>query len=806
MSCIAAAVSAVIAAGSTSQERALRRLERRHPLGRDEPVRRLVRAPAGAARCSRRRPCARTLRPARSAAGPTAGSADPPVRHGHLSRPGGPDSGSSRPAVLRVAAGQVLAHGRPRAGPEAGQVGGDLDRAVGGREQGQRQRHPSAGERRVLGHAEHVLHPHRHRRPVGGVVDRRRPARRAASTRPGRAGRARPRAATAAGPAAARRGRGGRGRPGRSRRAGTAPASRRASASSAPIGQVRPRLAERRRAGTPPGPAAASAPSVHGERGRAAVAATRATSAAVVVLARFGRRRSSPSRSASRRRSTRTHELVAVPLQPAVLDDAVEQRRRRRSASTAAPRRMRAPTCACRRGRRRRRTAASASGSSSATHAPAPVRSWNWPGRRACRQAVGEPGEQRQPGPVGIDAVEIEVDAGPPGEVGGPVAQPPDGPPVGAVVAARAGDDGDAQREVGRQLVGPAAHDVALVDERGDDARQRVAGRPATIAGQAGVERAARPSAGRAAVIDAVVVEGAERRASSSARLAPRLRRRRVEERQVARRRAPRRQLEHQPGQVDLGDLGGPVGRPAAVLDLAPQPVGDARLGAPGPPGSLVGRVAADRHRRQARHAGADVEARRPGQPAVDDDPRRPRRSATSRRCRWPARPGAVPAATARARGPARPATARRPAGARRRPARPRPASRSAARRISPMPGRKTSTSPGLVAQRPVTGRRRRPARGGRRAGGAPAHVDGVGAALASTTGTGSPSTPSRRANTAVSAVADIATMRRSGRSVAAASRREGQAEVGRQVALVDLVEDHQRRRRAARGRAAAGG
>ncbi len=83
---------------------------------------------------------------------------------------------------------------------------------------------------------------------------------------------------------------------------------------------------------------------------------------------------------------------------------------------------------------------------------------------------------------------------------------------------------------------------------------------------------------------------------------------------------APCRQLQHQPGQVDLADLGRPVARPGAVVDLAPQAVGDAGLGASRPPCSLIGRVPADRHGRQTGHAGADVEAGRPGQAAVDDD------------------------------------------------------------------------------------------------------------------------------------------------------------------------------------------
>ena len=92
-------------------------------------------------------------------------------------------------------------------------------------------------------------------------------------------------------------------------------------------------------------------------------------------------------------------------------------------ASTAAPRRMRAPD------RLPSRSAATtngavASGSSSATHAPVPLRSWNWPGRRRAAEAVGEPDEQRRAGVVGIDGVEVEADPGPPGDVGRPLAHP----------------------------------------------------------------------------------------------------------------------------------------------------------------------------------------------------------------------------------------------------------------------------------------------------------------------------------------------------------------------------------------------
>ena len=72
-------------------------------------------------------------------------------------------------------------------------------------------------------------------------------------------------------------------------------------------------------------------------------------------------------------------------------------------------------------------------------------------------------------------------------------------------------------------------------------------------------------------------------------------------------------------------------------------------------------------------------------------------------------------------------------------------------------------------------------------------------------TGAGASSTASSRAKAAVSAVADIASMRRSGRSVAADVERQGEAEVGGEVPLVDLVEEDRPRRRAVRGRAGAG-
>ena len=73
------------------------------------------------------------------------------------------------------------------------------------------------------------------------------------------------------------------------------------------------------------------------------------------------------------------------------------------AASTAAPRRMRAPD------RLPSRSAATtngavASGSSSATHAPVPLRSWNWPGRRRPARRSGNPTSSAAPASSGSTA------------------------------------------------------------------------------------------------------------------------------------------------------------------------------------------------------------------------------------------------------------------------------------------------------------------------------------------------------------------------------------------------------------------
>ena len=84
---------------------------------------------------------------------------------------------------------------------------------------------------------------------------------------------------------------------------------------------------------------------------------------------------------------------------------------------------------------------------------------------------------------------------------------------------------------------------------------------------------------------------------------------------------APGSEFQREPGEVGLGDLGRSVLRAGAVLELAPEPVGGAGLGAPGAPGALFGRGAARRDGGEAGHPGACVEARLAGESAVDHHP-----------------------------------------------------------------------------------------------------------------------------------------------------------------------------------------
>jgi len=70
--------------------------------------------------------------------------------------------------------------------------------------------------------------------------------------------------------------------------------------------------------------------------------------------------------------------------------------------------------------------------------------------------------------PVGIKGATIERQARPAGQVGGTVAEPVHGTPVSEVVSARPRDHANAQRKVGRHVIGSSPKDVAFVDQRGN--------------------------------------------------------------------------------------------------------------------------------------------------------------------------------------------------------------------------------------------------------------------------------------------------------------------------------------------------
>ncbi len=79
-----------------------------------------------------------------------------------------------RPDVLRIASLHLFLHLAVAPLPEGAQIAGDLQRTLGRRQQLQHQRHPSLGDHRRRGLAEHLLHTHRQRwRVLRMVSDRR---------------------------------------------------------------------------------------------------------------------------------------------------------------------------------------------------------------------------------------------------------------------------------------------------------------------------------------------------------------------------------------------------------------------------------------------------------------------------------------------------------------------------------------------------------------------------------------------------------------------------------------------------------
>ena len=226
-----------------------------------------------------------------------------------------------------------------------------------------------------------------------------------------------------------------------------------------------------------------------------------------------------------------------------------------------------------------------ASVSSAATHAPAAGAHLELPGLTAAyRDAVRERQRQQRAGVFGDDVVEIDAHIAAPGDVGGAVADAADVAPSARSWWSWPHDDAARAARGRRAARRPVPRSTSRSSSDGGDD----AGQPALSASAAATTiRARRGCSGRASIARPAAVgrpaaSSAPRRRSSSCACCMRARRWRIDEAQIAERGSPRGQLQGDAGQVDLGDLGLEVGPAGGVLELAPQPIGDARLGASG--------------------------------------------------------------------------------------------------------------------------------------------------------------------------------------------------------------------------------
>ena len=492
------------------------------------------------------------------------------ARHESLSRPGGSLAGSRASGAWgsgrRGPCGpRPTNRPRTRAGRPSPGSGGRRARA--GRASAAPRPPASLGCSR---HAEHVLHPDRRRRPVGGVVDRHARARRAASTRRRQRVELGARAATAAGRAAARRGRGARDRP------AVAPRDRYGRShvveggEQGAVREVGPRdVAEPSRRRNATRARSCVAAGVHVEHGE--LRRPHPVDEGVAVSSPgVGRATSSPSAQGVEPSLDAQHEIVASrsQLRRRSLDDIVEQggdvggvdRRAEADAGAGAPAveiggddelgvRQRIVV-----GEPRRRAGAQLELAPDADAPPA------------------GPGTRRAAGArcaSGSTVPRSKLDAGAAGEVGGALAR------AGAAPAGRR-----VRRDVGRRR-GRRAGARSAGSSSG---RPRRTSRSSTSAATTHASRrwrrrrrsrARRGCSGRSTIRRPRAVS-----APSSPR-APSVREQRVRlpstpacgggsgNARSLDRRAPRRHLERQAGQVDLRDLGGAVGRPAAVLDAS---------------------------------------------------------------------------------------------------------------------------------------------------------------------------------------------------------------------------------------------
>ena len=499
-------------------------------------------------------------------------------------------------------------------------------------------------------------------------------------------------------------------------------------------------------------------------------------------------------------------EIVAllVPNEHLLTLDVVAQRGDQLLGSIPAAIRTR-HRCACRRGRRRRRTARRPAVRLAAPTPRCRCAAGTGPGGRGAGEAVGEGQRAARRRVSAAIASTVEAHAAAPGDVGGAIADAADVPPIGPLVAlagrttsatrsARsAGSSSARPRRTSRSSTSAAtthARPCRFGRRATMRARRGCTGSPTSPARRGRTTRARRcaPSSTQqlVACCSARGGGGSTKRSCSSG--------------------VPHAASSSaSPARSTWVISASRWAAAGGVLELAPQPVGDARLGAPGAPGALVGRGAAGR----PSSAGS---SRCRGRSAARAPARRRRRSRT---------PSTVSdvsamsvASTTRRRPGGDGASARSCSASDSAPASGCTSTSSDAdrsrscstRRISPMPGQEHEH---VAAPRRCSARSDGLARAPPRCA-VPCHRCG---SQRTSTGNVRPalSTTGRIAAGTARQLGDVGRRRHRQHAQVRAQRgssveRERQAEVGRQVALVDLVEDHRGRRRAARDRAAAVG
>ncbi len=171
------------------------------------------------------------------------------------------------------------------------------------------------------------------------------------------------------------------------------------------------------------------------------------------------------------------------------------------------------------------------------------------------------------------------------------------------------------QRVEPRAQIDVVAAEPALADDRGDLRGYKRRAFPRGVDHHAGKPRRQRQPPQMSALIGdaAVGVDGAER-GEQRFRLGQRRPRRRIEEGELFRTAAPGRQIEREGGKIGGEDFRPGIGLERRGLRLVPQPVADARLGAPGAAAALIRRRARHPHRFKPRDADIGLVARHPRQ------------------------------------------------------------------------------------------------------------------------------------------------------------------------------------------------